>query len=224
MESRWTTSWRLSFVFKLHMGGHWKNFYRDNCVHHVTCTVHKWQQALLFPRITQAIYSELYYSIIRWHISVVGYVIMPEHFHALLVSEEGLNIQKALHGLRRRVSGVVHELIDTRNSEFIIGCAQQKININLFFSGTCSKSEFRFWKEKPRVFPVDLINEVHKKLDYIHNNPMRRGLIDDPAKWEHSSLKAHLNNMAIDDYIENIFNERYNKAPGCRVLTLHPDA
>lgn len=44
-----------------------------------------------------------------------------------------------------------------------------------------------FWKERPRVFPIYSREVFDIKLEYIHNNPVKAGLIEHPAEWLHSS-------------------------------------
>jgi putative transposase len=177
---------------RVKMGTHWKNYYTDGCVHHVTFTVHRWQKALLFPGVLELMYIELEYAIHRWDISILGYVIMPEHFHGLFFGDNGLRVQKALHGIRRSISGAVRETIESGNPEFRAFCRTNGINERLFYTGTGGKSIFRFWKEKPRIFPLSFEEAMAKKLDYIHNNPVRRGLVASMDEWEHSSARAYL--------------------------------
>jgi hypothetical protein len=31
-----------------------------------------------------------------------------------------------------------------------------------------------------------------QKLEYIHNNPVRRGYVDDPAHWRYSSYRNYM--------------------------------
>jgi hypothetical protein len=31
-----------------------------------------------------------------------------------------------------------------------------------------------------------------QKLDYIHNNPVRRGYVDDPSHWRYSSYRNYI--------------------------------
>ena len=45
-----------------------------------------------------------------------------------------------------------------------------------------------FWKERPRVLPVYSSDILKVKLDYIHHNPVKRGLAENPSQWEHSSF------------------------------------
>jgi REP element-mobilizing transposase RayT len=70
-------------------------------------------------------------------------------------------------------------------------CALNKINMRLFYQKTAGKSIFRFWKEKPRVFPMDREKDVLRILRYIHNNPVKRGLVECPEEWEHSSCRYY---------------------------------
>jgi putative transposase len=200
------------------MGTHWKNFYQDNYIHHVTCTVHRWQQTILFPPVLHLLYDEINSAIIKWDISIWAYIFMPEHFHLMLKSQQGQNIQKGIQHIRRSISGQVRILIESNNEEFTTCAALNSVNTNLYYQGTCSKSEFRFWKEKPRVFPMNHEDEIQKKFDYIHMNPVRRGLVDDPLKWEHSSIRAHLYGEAgrIPIGYRNIVTEM-TRAPGCRL-------
>ncbi|MEN6584017.1 MAG: transposase, partial [Armatimonadota bacterium] len=44
------------------------------------------------------------------------------------------------------------------------------------------------WKERPRVILVYSRRVLNIKVDYVHNNPVRRGLVASPELWPHSSF------------------------------------
>ena len=46
-----------------------------------------------------------------------------------------------------------------------------------------------FWKERPRAVPIISRQVFLTKLDYMHSNPVRAGLVTDPADWPHSSYR-----------------------------------
>ena len=48
-----------------------------------------------------------------------------------------------------------------------------------------------FWK--PRGYDFNVVNEhtVIEKLDYIHKNPIRRGLVRRPDQWSWSSYRYY---------------------------------
>ena len=53
------------------------------------------------------------------------------------------------------------------------------------------KKTLRFWQRgggyDRNILSVD---ELHEKIKYIHNNPVRRELVTCPADWEWSSYRA----------------------------------
>ena len=169
------------------MGENWKNHYIDNAVHHVTGTVHGWQPVLLCPNIIRIFEEEFNRMIKRWSVDIIGYVIMPEHFHMMIQSDQGNYIMRFIQSGRRYISGRVRKLIESKNNALNSYFSYKDIDLSAFYSKTAGKSNFRFWKEKPRVFPISKEEDVLKKLDYIHNNPVRRGLVQSPGDWGYSS-------------------------------------
>jgi len=43
--------------------------------------------------------------------------------------------------------------------------------------------------KRPRVLPVYSRRALETKLDYLHSDPVRTGLVSGPAEWEHSSYR-----------------------------------
>ena len=54
----------------------------------------------------------------------------------------------------------------------------------------------RFWTERPRVLPVYSDRVMRVKTGYIHQNPVRRGLVELPEEWPHSSFRQ----LCLDDH------------------------
>ncbi len=184
------------------MTGHWKNYYTDFAVHFVTATVHNWQPVLLSPEIRSIFVEELGRTARRWDVNIIGYVIMPEHFHLLLQSRQAENIMKFIRGMRRSISGKVRKIIEFENNNFEVFCIENGIDLSAFYSKTAGKSIFRLWKERPRVYPISKEDDVIKKLDYIHNNPVRRGLVSSPDEWGYSSFQYYADEDTISSPID----------------------
>ncbi len=55
-----------------------------------------------------------------------------------------------------------------------------------------TKQEYQLWQEG--FHPQAILDEemFRQKLDYIHNNPVKRGYIDDPAHWRYSSYRNYM--------------------------------
>jgi len=51
--------------------------------------------------------------------------------------------------------------------------------------------DYQLWQEG--LHPVLMQNEkiMRQKLDYMHNNPVRKGYVDDPTHWLYSSARNY---------------------------------
>lgn len=48
-----------------------------------------------------------------------------------------------------------------------------------------------FWKPRAYDFNVTEERTLHQKLDYMHKNPITRGLVDRPEQWPWSSYRYY---------------------------------
>lgn len=204
MKKNDVSGWRpKADILTPKMGENWKNHYIDHAVHHVTGTVHGWQPVLLYPDILSIFEEEFNKMTKRWSVDITGFVIMPEHFHLLLQSNQGNNVMRFIQGGRRYISGRVRKLIEANNNSFRSFCFSNDIDLSAIYSKTSGKSAFRFWKEKPRVFPLSKEVDIKRKLDYIHNNPVRRGLVKSPGEWEYSSFGYYADEQPVRLIFDN---------------------
>ena len=111
----------------------------------------------------------------RYHFVVVGYVVMPEHIHLLLSEPERGNpstvMQAVKQGFARRILGRLR----SQAAGGYDGPAENHIWQRRFY-------DFVLWSAEKR----------HEKLHYIHQNPVKRGLVDKPEQWRWSSARHYL--------------------------------
>src|SRR6267378_2394961 len=113
----------------------------------------------------------------RYQFVVVGYVVMPEHFH-LLTSEPQertpSTVMQALKlGFARRVLIQMARRRDGAQAK-IFERSPQHIWQRRFYN-------FNIWTGRKRV----------EKLRYIHRNPVERGLVASPELWRWSSFRPY---------------------------------
>ncbi len=104
----------------------------------------------------------------RQHFSmcVYGYVVMPEHVHLLLSEPERGVLADAIHYLK------------------------------LSFAKRLRSREGRveprsFWQKRYYDRNVRDAREFSIKLRYLHRNPVKRGLVREPAEWRWSSFRHY---------------------------------
>ena len=118
----------------------------------------------------------------RYRLVVIGYVVMPEHFH-LLISEPQRGtpstVMQALKlGFARRVIGEMDRAQVSKSARpgapDFVGTASSHVWSARFY-------DFNVYSERKRV----------EKLRYIHRNPVERGLVAEPDQWLWSSFRSY---------------------------------
>ena len=118
----------------------------------------------------------------RLDVALWAYVIMPEHVHVLLYPlQADYEMRLILVALERPVSDAAKRHLErTGNTQWL-----NRLRVQY-----PSREVFRFWQPgggfDHNIFPEKTVPTV---TDYIHANPVRRGLVKEPTDWERSSAR-----------------------------------
>ena len=108
---------------------------------------------------------------------------MPEHVHLLIrPRRDDYRLAPILAGLKRPVAARAKEyLTSIGNAEWL-----KRLTVR---EGT--ETVFRFW-QPGGGHDHNLWNDrpIRNVIDYIHANPVRRGLVERPTDWPWSSARA----------------------------------
>jgi putative transposase len=111
-----------------------------------------------------------------------AYVIMPEHVHVVLLPLSGVKMSSILTTIKQSVSKRALIWLQDNASEYLKHLEDKQPNGN-----RC----YRFW-QRGGGYDRNLrsIWDIHEKIEYIHANPVRRGLTKTPEEWAWSSCLA----------------------------------
>ena len=98
----------------------------------------------------------------RYGYELTAWVFLPDHWHAILYPRHPLTISQAMKTVK--LSSVI--LINRRRGE------------------TAELWQGRFFDRALRT-----VKEYHEKVEYIHLNPVRCGLVSEPQDWRWSSVR-----------------------------------
>ncbi len=115
----------------------------------------------------------------RYKFLLVGYVVMPDHVHLLISEPSNSTPSVVLKVLKQRVS---RDLRRRRRA----GTAQ----LRLFLEKDTDLP--RFWQPRFYDFNVYSAKKRREKLEYMHANPVKRGLVKNPRDWVWSSYSFYL--------------------------------
>ena len=152
-------------------------YYGSGDLHFITCSCYHRQPLLGTAQRRDLFLKVLEHVRRRYQFVVVGYVVMPEHFH-LLISEPQertpSTVMQALKlGFARRVLADQRRRRHHAQTE-VFEPGPQHIWQPRFY-------DFNVWTARKRV----------EKLRYLHRNPVKRGLVTAPELWRWSSYRAY---------------------------------
>ncbi len=118
----------------------------------------------------------------RYPFDLWAYVIMPEHVHLLILPANGVLIRNILAAIKQPVTRRALGWIEKNHPAFLSRMLDLQPN------GKCTH---RFWQRGGGYDRNQwTAEEIHEKIAYIHANPVRRKLVENPEEWQWSSHRA----------------------------------
>ncbi|MCE9646906.1 MAG: hypothetical protein K8S20_12975 [Chloroflexi bacterium] len=153
---------------------------QDVGLYYVTFTVVEWLPVFVEEAACKIITDSFNHCIKNKHLAVNAYVIMPTHLHALLFDAD-FDSERLKHTLDdlRKFTG--RQLLDHCAAHFPANFS------DVFRQNAGQDRQRRFWQ--PTRHPIGVFSEGfwRQKLDYLHHNPCRKGLVLRPEDWRFSS-------------------------------------
>ena len=126
----------------------------------------------------------------RWRL--IAFVFMPDHVHLLVCpTEPEPDVPALLQAIKRPYSFRMKQRLLAQRSPLIEHLTvQERPGI----------TRFRFWQEGPGYDRnLSTPSAIHASIDYLHRNPVRRGLCVQAVGWKWSSARRHISPDAPAD-------------------------
>jgi len=153
-----------------------KRYYGRGHLHFITFSCYRRLPLLKTARARDTFVEELAKVRDETKFHLLGYVVMPEHVHLLISEPPQGTPSTVLQKLKRRVA---HRL-RKRKKRAAPGQA-------LLPFAKCEEPLRSFWQARFYDFNVYTRGKKTEKLNYMHANPLKRGLVKDPKDWPWSS-------------------------------------
>ena len=154
--------------------------YGTGYLHFVTFSCYQRRPLLGAPKCRDLFLRILEETRIRYGIVIVGYVVMPEHVHVLFSEPEDSNHSVVVQVLKQRFA---HELLERLRQRGTL--PEGSLWRTVLERG-------HVWQKRFYDFVVWNRHKRAEKLRYMHENPVRRGLVSTPQQWRWSSFRAYM--------------------------------
>jgi len=151
--------------------------YGANHLHFIICSCYRRLPFLNSAKSRDRFLSILEQTRERYRFVVVGYVLMPEHFHLLITEPEVETPSTVMQVLKQRTA---HSLLPRRKRH-------DPRQGQLFGE----ESKRAFWQARFYDFNVWTTKKRVEKLRYMHRNPVKRGLVESAEQWRWSSYRFY---------------------------------
>jgi len=163
---------RLGFAMPVGL----KRIYGQRHLHFVTFSCYRRLPLLKTVRARDVFVRELARVRAEYEFLLVGYVVMPEHVHLLISEPRKGTPSTVLQMLKQRVSKKLRK----KHRETLVG------QVRLDFPEPVEHIR-SFWQARFYDFNVYTNRKKREKLEYMHRNPLTRGLVKHPKDWPWSS-------------------------------------
>jgi putative transposase len=123
-------------------------------------------------------------ALVQQGFCLVAFVYMPEDIHLLVFPKEpSARVDRLLFAMKRPFSYRVKQHLEQTNSPLL-----QQLTVR----ERPGKYVFHFWQEGPG-YDRNLTSQsaILTAIEYIHNNPVRRGLSSAPNQWKWSNWRYY---------------------------------
>ncbi|HED32781.1 MAG TPA: transposase [Gammaproteobacteria bacterium] len=155
--------------------------------HFITLTVLHWIPVFTRPETVNILLDSLRFFE-KEGMMLYAYVILENHCHFVLQSD-------ALdRDIARYKSYTAKQMIQYLSKNKV-----QSILDQLAFYKKAHKGDraYQFWQEGVHPELIQGDHMMRQKVDYIHNNPVKRGYVDKAEHWRYSSARDYLGQQGL---------------------------
>lgn len=163
----------------------------------LTLQVVDWVDIFTRQSYRDIVVDSLRYCQLNKQLQLFGFVIMSNHVHLIANSSNG-KLSAVLRDFKKFSSkAIIKEIIESRESRrewmlnrFALAASQHK-----------NKARFQFWTHENHAEYLFSPEFTRTKLNYLHNNPVRAGLVINPEDFLYSSARNYAGLESVLDII-----------------------
>jgi REP element-mobilizing transposase RayT len=150
--------------------------------HFLTCTVINWMPLFTRPQTVEILFEALRHRQENNGWKLYGYVFLENHIH-LIVQADNLAEE-----LPRFKSFTARKLID-----YFEDCKAERLLTQMAFFRKEHKQDrdYQCWEEGSHPQLISTEEILRQKLEYMHQNPVKRGYVDEAVHWRYSSARNY---------------------------------
>jgi len=151
--------------------------------HFITCTIVGWLPVCTRTKYLDIITASLSFCRQEKGLRLHAYVILDNHLHLVVTAE---NLSQVIRDFKRHTAKEILAVAQQEDKQWLLK------QFEFFKSAHKGNSQHQVWQEGFHPQAITTEDMLRQKLEYIHYNPVRIGLVDRPEDWRYSSARNYL--------------------------------
>jgi putative transposase len=164
----------------------------EQAPHFLTATVVAWLPVFSHPEFVQSVLNSWRFQQRERGLCLYGYVILENHLHFIASAP---NLSDAVLRFKSFTARQIVDGLQKRGLQTLL------TELKYFKGRSKTDQQYQFWQEGSHPQQIGSDEMMIQKLEYIHNNPVRRGYGDDPVHWRYSSARNYAGMTGLLDVI-----------------------
>ena len=162
--------------------------------HFITSIIVEW-----IPIFTSSKYCDILIKALKFYqenkgLKVFSFVIMDNHYHLITENE---NLSRIISDFKKFTAKEILKELREDNKEWILH------QFEFYKKSHKTESSYQVWQEGFHPIQISSQEVFNQKVDYIHYNPVRRGLVENPEDWKYSFAGYYLKDSKCVLEIDN---------------------
>jgi len=169
-----------------------RKYYQGNA-YYITTSIHKFIKIFEEKKYIDIILKNINFYRRKYDFKILAYVIMPNHLHLFIFPKQdnAETISNMMGDFKRFTSRSLREQMEKDNK--IVWLKRFRLN-----EPKKKNCHYRIWQERFDDLAVYSPSVARTKINYIHNNPVRKGIVEKPEDYLYSSARNYiLNDQSI---------------------------
>ena len=162
-------------------------------IYFLSCAAVQWVDIFTRPVFADVVVESLRFCAEKKGLIIHAWVLMPSHIHLIVSAKTGFVLSDILRDFKKYTAGKILKSLEDSRVE-----SRKSWMTWLFTSAGKENSrneKYQFWQQDNH--PVELTDAamLQQRLHYLHENPVRAGLVWEPWHYKYSSACDYMNNQ-----------------------------
>ncbi len=154
----------------------------NNKTYFITSTIQNWISVFTSQKYFFHLIEAIKFNQQNKDLKIYAYVIMPNHFHMICKSEKLSNIMSSIKSYSAKK--IIHQLESDKNESLLKQFEKNKLEHK-------ADRRYQIWQEGFHPQEISSDDMFSQKLNYIHFNPVKNGLVKESEEWLYSSARDY---------------------------------